>query len=349
VNPESLLAGLRQSPDVLFQDLDLVNRRGLLVRITEADYRRASFLDHRVLKTDTEGAWFPLPRLLKDTAAIHAALPPHFIFHVSHCGSTLVSRLLAELSGNLPVREPLPVLGLAMQRRELDRSTARITEKAWDELFDLSLRLLGRAYRPGERSFIKATSACANLINPLAAWSPASRALLLYTDLETWLCTMLRDEAVRENGRFYAAAWLTDFAAMTGHDGLKLAALTDAEQFTLNWLTGMLHFERARQVMLERVLPCDFEMFLADPGAGLESAAGFFGMDSSHAREIAVGPLMHSYAKNPNQVYDGGKRRQELKEAQEQFGIEVETGLAFAARLCHEHAMLEPIVRHFRR
>lgn len=349
MNPENLLTGLRQNPDVLFQDLDVINRRGLLVRIAEADYRRASFLDHRVLKPDTEGAWFPLLRLLNETADIRAALPPHFIFHVSHCGSTLVSRLLAELPGSLPIREPLTVLALAMQRRERGRPTARLMERGWDELFELSLRLLGRAYRPGERSLIKATSACANLLGPLAAKSPASHALLLYTDLETWLCTMLRDDVVRENGRFYAAAWLTDFVAMTGHDDIKLSELTDAEQFTLNWLTGMLHFEKAQQGMPERVLPCDFEVFLADAGAGLESAARFFGLDGGRARETAAGPLMQSYAKNPNQGYDGAKRRQELKEARGRFGKEVETGLAFATRLCREQPLLEPVARHFHR
>lgn len=349
MNPESLLAGLRQNPDVLFQDLDVINRRGLLVRIAEADYRRASFLDHRVLKPGTEGAWFPLSRILKETAGLGQPLPPHFIFHVSHCGSTLVSRLLAELPGGLPIREPLPVLALAMQRRELGRPTARLTEIGWDELFELSLRLLGRAYRPGERSFIKATSACANLLEPLAAQSPSSRALLLYTDLETWLCTMLRDETVRENGRFYAGAWLTDFVAMTGHADIKLSELTDAEQFTLNWLTGMLHFEKARQATPERMLPCDFEVFLTDSGAGLESAARFFGLDGARARETAAGPLMQSYAKNPNQAYDGAKRRQELKEARERFGKEVDAGLAFASRLCREQPLLEPVARHLRR
>lgn len=349
MNPKSLLTGLGQGPDVLFQDLDVINQRGLLVRIAEADYRRASFLDHRVLRPETEGAWFPLPPLLEEAARLDQPLPPHLIFHVSHCGSTLVSRLLAELPDNLPIREPLTVLALAMHRRELGRTTARLTERTWDALFKLTLQLLGRTYRPDERSLIKGTSACANLLGPLAAQSPASRALLLYTDLETWLCTMLRDEAVRENGRFYAAAWLTDFTNITGNDSLTLAELTDAEQFTLNWFTGMLHFEKARQATPERVLPCDFETFLADPGAGLESAARFFGLDARRARETAAGPLMHSYAKNPNQGYDGAKRRQELKEARDRFGKEVDAGLAFAARLCREHAMLEPIVPHFRR
>ena len=130
---------------------------------------------------------------------------------------------------------------------------------------------------------------------------------------------------------------------------MKLAELTDAEQFALNWLTGMLHFEKARQAVPEQVLHCDFEVFLADAGAGLESAARFLGLDGTRAREIAAGPLMHSYAKNPNQVYDGARRRQELKDARERFGEEVKSGLAFATRLCREHAMLEPITPHFRR
>ena len=349
MNPESLLADLGQTPDVLFQDLDAINRRGLLVRVSETDYRRASFLDHRVLKPNTEGAWFPLARILKESAGLRQPLPPHFIFHVSHCGSTLLSRLLAELHGNLPVRDPLFTLVLALQRRELGQAMARFTPDDWDRLFDLSLRALGRTYRLGERAFIKTTSACANLLEPLAIQSPASRVLLLYTDLETWLCTMLRDEAVRENGRQFAPAWFRDFMVMTERGGLKLAELSDAEQFALNWLTGMLHFHRALDRMPGRVQLCDFEAFLVDPAAALASAARFLDLDPGRAEEVATGPLMRRYAKNPDRAYDGAKRRQELQQARAQVGKEVDDGLAFAGKLCREHPVLEPIARYLHR
>lgn len=344
-----LLGELRQNPDILLHDLDIVNRRGLLVRISETDYRHSSFLDHRALRPGSEGAWFPLTRIQDETCGFQPPLAPHFIFHVSHCGSTLVSRLLAELPGNLPVREPLPLLALAAQRRECKRPTARLTERGWIELFDMSLRLLGRTYRDGERSFIKATSACANLLKPMAAHSPASRAVLLYTDLESWLCTMLRDESVRENGRFYAASWLVDFMEMTGRQDLKLVDLTDSEQFALNWLTSMLHFDEARRTIPERVLLCDFDIFLADAGAGIESVARFFDLDGTRAREAAAGPQMRAYAKDQNQRYDGAMRRQELEAAGRRFGEEVDAGLAFATRLCRDQPLLDPICRHFRR
>lgn len=349
MNPETLAAELRQNPTWLFQDLDLVNRRGLLVKLREADYRGASFLDHRVLKPDTLGAWLALPKLMEMARDIHPPLPPHGIFHVSHCGSTLVSRLLAELPGSLPLREPLPLLNLAQARRELGHANSRLDDAGWDALFDLSLRLASRNYRAGERTVIKATSACANLLDPFLERSAASRALLLYTDLETWLATMLRDETVRENGRYYAPAWLTDLIALTGRSDLKLAGLSDAEQFALNWLTGMLHFQRALAASPERVQACDFEEFLAATADSLRRIAGFFGLDAGRANELAASTLMRSYAKNPNRRYDPAQRRQELKEARSQVSGEIAAGLAYAGKLVKETPALAPLARYFSR
>ncbi len=349
MTPEALLAGLNGNPDCLLQDLDLVNRRGLLVALREVDYRNASFLDHRVLKPETTGAWFPLPMLMREAADIRPQVPPHFIFHVSHCGSTLVSRLLAELPGCLPLREPLTVLNLAQARRELEQPASRLDGPGWDALFDLTLRLAARNYRTGERTLVKATSVCANLLPPLFSVSSGSRALLLYADLETWLTTMLRDEKVRENGRYYAPAWLTDLMAITGHQDLKLAALTDAEQFAINWLAGMLQFQRALEAAPERTMLCDFEDFLAEPAVSLRKTAGFFGLDASRAEAITSGALMKSYAKNPAKPFDGAQRRQELKQARNQVGGEIDAGLAFAEKLTKQIPALMPIADHFSR
>lgn len=349
MRPQQLLAELPRGPDCLLQDLDLVNRRGLLVQLREADYRSASFLDQRVLRPDTVGAWFPLAQLLEQAGQIHPPSAPHGIFHVSHCGSTLVSRLLAGLPGCLPLREPLPLLALALARRELGRPMARLDTAGWDGLFDLYLRLAARSYRDGERALIKATSICANLVAPFLAHGEDSRALLLYTDLETWLATMLRGEAVRVNGRHYAPAWLTDFIALTGRDDLRLTAMVEAEQFALNWLTGMLHFQAALERMPARVQACDFEVFLAEPVAGIQGAASFLGLDATRAPELAAGPLMRSYAKDPTQPFDAAQRRRELQAAQAKVGGEIRAGLAYAERLVKELPALAPLARHFSR
>lgn len=347
MNGEQLIAEFRHSPDCLLQDLDLVNQRALLVRISEADYRSASFLDHRVLKPNTLGGWFLISRLLRETAEFPLSQPLHAIFHVSHCGSTLLSRLLAELQGSLPVREPLPLIALSLARRDLPLPTARLDQADWDALFDMNLRALSRSYRPGQGVLLKTTSVCANLLPLFLERSPASRALTLHTDLETWLATMLRPD-VRDNGRAYAPAWLTDFNALTDR-GLRLTDMTEAERFALNWLAGMLQFERARQAMPGRVLSLDFEEFLAGPAASLRRTAGFLGYGTARVDELCDGPLMKTYAKAPKQAFDGAKRGRELAEARTQFGPEISEGLAFAEKLAGELPALAPLVTHFRR
>jgi len=343
MNVDDFVKGLAAGPDILFQDLDLVNRRGLLVKFDEVGYRRASFLDHRAFAQGTPGAWLPLEHLLHEAETLAAPPTPHAIFHVSHCGSTLVSRLLAELPGVLPVREPLVLLGCAQERRELDRPSARLDQAGWERLFAGSLKLLSRTYRHGERALIKATSACGNLLSPLLGRDLASKVLLLHTDLETWLTAMLRNEDVRVNGRFYAAAWLSDLQALTGRTDIHLVSLSDAEQFTLNWLTAMLHFERAQQESAARVQRCDFEKLLADPSGGLDTAGRFLGLDTARAREIVAGPIMKNYAKRPHEAFDPESRRRELAEARGRLAREIAIGMKFAEKLCSEISMLTPV------
>jgi hypothetical protein len=350
MNGEDFAKGLSAStPDFLWQELDLVNRRGLVVKLDEAAYRRASFLDHRAFSKDTQGAWLGLERVLAESAALTPQPAPHTIFHVSHCGSTLVSRLLAELPGCLPVREPLVPIALAGERRELDRPVSRLDQVAWDMLFDAALRLLSRSYRPQERVVIKFTSTCGNLISPMLQRNPEPKALLLHTDLETWLTVMLRDEDVRHNGRFYAQDWLKDFHALTGRRDIRLAVSSDAQQFAVNWLTAMLHFERATQQYAMRTRRCDFEAFLADAGAGLKDAGDFLGLDTSRAAEIAAGPLMKSYAKNPAKPFDREARDQELKQTRQRAGTEIRAGMQFAQKLCNEISMLAPLTPYLTR
>ncbi|HSC47927.1 MAG TPA: hypothetical protein VLG68_07565 [Gammaproteobacteria bacterium] len=344
-----LLAGLKQSPDFFLQNLDLVNRRGLVVRLSEAGFRRASFLDDRGLEPGTQGAWFPLAPILERAAELATPPPPLAIFHVSHCGSTLLSRLLAELPGCLPLREPLTFLTLAMERRELGRPAARLDPEGWSKLFAACLKFLSRAYRPDERVLIKATSACTNLAKPFLSHDAGGRALFLYTQLEPWLATMLGSEANRENGRAYAPAWLMDFHALTGRDEPKLAELSDAEQFTLNWLTGMLTAERARAEFPYRVRTLDFDAFLQDTAGGLTASGSFFGLDTSNAAVVAAGPLMQRYAKNPSQIFDAGTRKVKLEEARRTQADELRAGLAFAEKLCRDIPALKLLDGYFRR
>ena len=348
MNADDFIKGLAQSPDFLWQDLDLVNRRGLVAKFSEAGYRAASFLDHRAFKDQTLAAWLSLADIRRNSEQLQVPAP-HAIFHVSHCGSTLVSRLVAELRGCLPVRESLVVLALAQEKRELPSPAARLDQSGWRDLFDAAYRSLSRVYRAGDRVLIKHTSACSNLLPDFLGRAPDSCALLLHTDLETWLAGMLRGPEVRLNGRFYAQAWLKDLHAMTGRTDIRLADLDDASMFAVNWLTGMLHFERARQAYPARTQRLDFADLLFSPAAELEKLAQLFGFDPSKAAAITSGPLMQRYAKRPNEAFDAAVREKELQQSRAQFGAEINAGMAWAERLCKEVAELAPLVTYFTR
>ncbi len=342
------LAGLRHSPDYLLQNLDLVNRRGLVVHINENIYRQASFLDERMFTPHTQGAWFPLELLFEATRELTPPQAPHYIFHTGHCGSTLISRLLGELPRAFSLREPLTLLALAMMQRELDMPGTALDGDAWRRLLHLSLQLLSRTYRKDDRPLIKLTSGAGNLAEMLLARNRESRAVLLYLPLETWLATMLRAEETRENGRAYAAAWLADFHRLTGRTDIRQGTLNDAQQFSLNWLTELLCFKRTRDAAPGRTRLLDFETFLAAPAEQLEILADFLELDTSRnqAEVLVNGPWMQCYAKIPSQRFDREMRRRELDEARQRLAAEIRAGLTWAESLCRETPVLAPLAVH---
>src|SRR5438046_4135658 len=76
-----------------------------LVRLTAADYAAASFLDARMLPADAPHAWVPWAGVRRAAAGL--APRCHFIFHISHVGSTLLSRLLGQHPALFSLREPV--------------------------------------------------------------------------------------------------------------------------------------------------------------------------------------------------------------------------------------------------
>ena len=104
-----MLARLSASPDVYPQKIDLNSLMVLLVQFDADAYRRASFLDDRILTPATVGAWAGVDQVSEASRLVRDARPVHFIFHTGHVGSTLVSRLLDETGIVLSLREPLPL------------------------------------------------------------------------------------------------------------------------------------------------------------------------------------------------------------------------------------------------
>jgi hypothetical protein len=336
VNAHPFLEGLRHSPDYFLQNLDFVNRRGLVVHVNQEIYRQAAFLDDRMFASDTQGAWFPLDTLLQSTAGLPAR-PAHYLFHIGHCGSTLLSRLLGELPGCFALREPLAFLALAMTRRELESPDSYLDTQKWQDLFEMVIGLQARCYTDSDTALIKSTSVAGNLLPPVLAAQPGSRALLLYIDLEPWLATMLRAPGTRESVRAFAGAWLADFRRLTGDTDIQLHALDDVRQAVIGWASMLLGFTRVAAADPDRTHWLNFDRFLNRPALHCEQLTEFLTLPANHKQieTLTAGPVMRHYAKDPRQDFNTALRTRELSEAGQRFETEIRAGLRWFEELTH--------------
>ena len=148
-----------------------------LVRLTAADYAAASFLDGRVLTPEMPTAAVPWA----DVRAAAGRLPVrcHFIFHISHVGSTLLSRLVGQHPAFLSLREP------AILRLLAETTGARPPECPWPraEFGGPDPRLPGawsRTFEPGQTAVIKATSYVAEMADDLMDRVPTARSVFMF-------------------------------------------------------------------------------------------------------------------------------------------------------------------------
>jgi hypothetical protein len=344
----AVLRALASDAGAFMQQMDLVQRRALFVRITQAQLRAASFLDERLGMQGREGFWIPLDNLAEIASAGARPLAlPDCIFHIGHCGSTLLSRLLDLDESILGLREPLVLRELAAAERDLETPMARISSAHWRGLFADSLAILGRRFQTGQRIIVKATSTCNNLIEPWLALDRQVRAVLLYLPLESYLATTLKAPGGGLDALHAAPARLGFLHRLLDCDTLRLHHLDAAETVAMGWIAELGRFLQleAAQGETKRVVMLDFEKLLEDPGRRLDEVRRQFGLP---ARAIDNGsllqsPVMRGYAKSPSHAYSPADRRHDLALSRKKFAGEIGRGMSWAEMLLKNQPKLAPL------
>ena len=157
----SLLPEIMASPRLFLHQLNSEKNAALVIEADRRFFKEAIFLDQRALKPGARGAWIPLDIIWR-----HLAESPEsettaasFIFHIGHCGSTLISRLLDELPGVFGLREPLVLRDLATEQSAQNPLLGRHQDDAFEKFY----RLLVRRFSRDEKVIIKPTSICNNI------------------------------------------------------------------------------------------------------------------------------------------------------------------------------------------
>ena len=338
--PAPPLATLVASAEWFPHRFDPDGARVLFVRFPESKLRAAEFLDERALDASVEGAWVPLDAVLEATAGTPHAVP-HAIFHIGHCGSTLVANLLDRLPGAIALREPLVLRALAELYEELPRATARCDRQGWDALAGALVGLLARPHGAA-RPFVKATSNCNALIEPWLARDPSSRAMALSVALEPWLATMLKSSGARADAAHHAPARLAAFHALVGDEALRLPRMGEPERLAMAWLAEQA---RASQVAARRpsqLLRVDFDALLARGPAALVPLARHFGLaHDADAMARAWHPdVLGRYAKARAHAYSAADRDADLAESRRRHGDAIAAALRHADALRRRYPVL---------
>lgn len=279
---EPTLAQLLGSPDHYFHSFDGSN--AIFVPMDRAAYRRSIFLDRRI--SPAEKRTIQVPAVSLNTN--FPGLTTGWIFHVAHCGSTLLARGLDELSRtNLVLREPL-----ALRQLALAPDPGKLK---------LALKLLSKRYSGAGPTIIKANVPVNFLLEKIADADNQAPVILLYCGLSDYLLAILRSANHR--------AWLRNVTSQLVEPLGDLSHLPDAELGAALWLTQMRRFAATiAQMPFARSL--DAEHFFDNPCEMLGAAAKHFGMEINHAAIEAVvsGPLFTTYSKNPAQPFDNNAR-----------------------------------------
>lgn len=348
------LEALAYSPELFLRDVDPARKAAILSPMSEDSYKRSSFLDDRIVRDGEKDIVVPvdaLIRILEDSKQ-----PPgdiHYIFHVGHCGSTLIARLLGELDEFHALREPAVLMGLSRSYRALGETGFDMTRERWFELRDLALALLSRTWRPGQTALVKTTSHAGNLIPQLMGYTGRERALFLYVDLETYLVTMLRSHTRNEN-RLYAKDFrIREFAELAPTRSAVFEDYPDACIAALTWLLHTREFAVATEDsdLALRSLSMNFDEYLANPQFQLGRICRFMGSaaDENTLEHLSTGPISSRNAKLPDLSFDAEKRACKLAAARIKFADDIDAGLSWAAQVCTEETAFNGLIERFGR
>jgi hypothetical protein len=279
----------------------------VFVSMDRAAYLRSIFLDGRI--SPAPGGAMRVPAAMLAGRAPRPA-PTGWIFHVAHCGSTLLARALDQVQTNIVLREPLALRQLALAPDP--------------ERLKLILAMLSKRYRSEAPTIVKANVPVNFLLPELVAADPGARAIFLHLGLRDYLLAILRNDKHR--------AWVRNVTGqLAAHLG-DLSALPDAERAAALWLAQMRAFAAA-VAHLPNARSLDAETFFAAPRDVLGRAARHLEVPIAGAEidALVAGPLFSTYSKNPELPFDNEARLARRSELEQSLAPELELAQAWIA------------------
>jgi hypothetical protein len=306
------------NPEWLPHTFDAGGANLTFVHVPPAARAQLMFLSDEHFEGNFKKVAFPAAAVAPELGEIPRT-PIQFIFHTSFCGSTLLAKAL-DVPGTSVLKEPDVLINLANRMIRSDDQANR-------QRLELVLQLLERPFAPGQTVIVKPTNFGNRLLENALGQRPQSKAVLLYSDLETFLRSLLKRGMF---GRIFGRRLFTQLRGWSpldfGYGPDELLQLTDVQAAALAWLMQIHHFDAMARAFRDRVLVLDSPALLADPTTAIDKAQALFGLglDRAEAEAIATGPVFSKHSKFSDRDYSAEARAKEHEAATAAHSEELE-------------------------
>jgi len=317
------------SPEFFPLGIDHHRRLVTFVRMTREDYADSVFLGY----STTRYAGNPITLRLDDVvfACRSSSAPPakaHYILNTAYCCSTLLSQYFELLPNCLVLREPRPLAQVAFMMDEED--------PRWELCLDVCMKLLLRAYDPGQAVVIKPYEPSNRLAKALLERDPNATATYLITPLRSFLLSVLKSEERREWVRVRVASAARDASRFGVLSGISVDDLTTSQAATYVWLFNYSLFRALkRNDEAGRVTLANGDALVEAPESTLRAVLSGSGLrvDERQFQAMISAPSVQRYSKDSDRPYDAASRHDHLNELNRCWGVEVDEGMRWAESL----------------
>ena len=318
---ESIGSGFFTDPSAYIYDLQIEKDRALLMPMQRDDFRASPFLDQRIHHSTDKLSACSIRRLVQVLSGLPVSgRPINFIFHGAFCGSTHLARCLDIDGRSLSYREPLSLHRLAMFKRRQPGQ-----QQTGDALLRLVVRLLSRTFSDDEVALVKPSDTCNNLMPDLMAMQESSRALLVYADLRTFICAILKRKLRREWAHSTLARAVHDAGDFPDLPIIDHTGLDDAQAAAYIWIVNMYQFLHLLEGVDGRVATLDFARYREDPTNTLAGVAAHFalGLDETGIQGILHSDRYRQDSKLSAESYDSAARERDAESISRDYSAQI--------------------------
>ena len=316
--------------------------------ISDHTLKHSSFLDQRAEGKTGRSIKIPIRHLLDSGNSIDSSGSIYHIFHISHVGSTFISRLYDEFFTATVYREPTVFKGLAFLCRETKNGVTPFSPEELSLLYNLLCKLIMRG---NKNTILKHSSQ--NLIIPdfnVAKKNRPNSVLFIYTSLEKFLCHGLVSAGAQADAVNGADARIKFFNSVSTLDMVSLREMSKIQLISLIWVAEMIkvlaRFDEERH---DRLFDFDKVMSSQTKTDTINILSNTFNIPvlKSQIAKIESSPI---WEKNSKGLSQGGYelRQQKMAEIEAKEKDQITAGMNWVNNLCYRNIMLRPLLRYIK-